>query len=129
MPSDRPTGTVHPAQVTGGQRRVGGRGDVQVTEDRVPHGCTTWGDPGEPGEPGQSGGPRAERVERTGQEEQWHHQHLGQRHERLYLRYPCRHHYAECGEREGQRKKLTHYREDENGIVLLTGATSISAEI
>ena len=69
------------------------------------------------GEHGQPGGQRAKRVERPRQEEQRHYQHPSQRHERLHLRYPGRHHYAERGKREGKQQELADYGEDENGIV------------
>ena len=70
-------GTIHPAPVSArGQRRVRGWRDVQVTEDRVPHGIHRVGDRVEPGDRGQPGGRRAERVERAQQEEQRHYEHL-----------------------------------------------------
>jgi hypothetical protein len=62
-------------------------------------------------------GQRPPRVERPGQEEQRHDEHLRQRHERLYLRYPSRHHYAGRGQREGQQQELADYCADQNGIV------------
>jgi hypothetical protein len=99
MPTGSPPGSARPARVSGGAR---GRRDVQVAEDRLPHGADAVGDWGSnPVSTDSQAGSARERAERARQEEQRHYQHLGQRHERLYLRYPGRHHYAERGERAG----------------------------
>ena len=105
MPSDTPTGTVRPFHVTAGDRGSARDGrDAQVVEDCEPHRVNDAGDRIGPGEHAQPRGQRPQRAERAVQEEQRDDEHLRQRHERLYLPYPCCHHYAEGGQREGQQQ-------------------------